>query len=85
MTGPVKMKLALLALGGALAGCGTTPSTRTPVGTTEITAAEVDSDRESAPRVGKSQRNEEADASDLFDKQPERHDKRPGGGFSGHK
>jgi hypothetical protein len=83
MTLPVKMKLGLCAL--LVAGCSTTPSTRPPVGTTEITAAEVETDREKTPRVGKSQRNEDADASDLFDKQPERHEKRPGGGFSGHK
>jgi hypothetical protein len=82
MTHPVKLGLCVI----FLVGCASTPSTRTPVGTTEITAAEVESaNRANTPRVGKSQRAEEADASDLFDKQPERHERRPGGGFSGNK
>jgi len=78
MNRPVKLQLAVIAL--FVAGCSF--SARAPVGTTEITSAEIE--REDVPRVGKPQRGE-ADASDILDKDPERHEKRPGGGFSGYK
>ena len=73
----------------AACGSGQPPAPaapRTPVGTTQLTAAELEGTQE-APQVGQPQRasDDKQERMDDNKRAPKRTDTRPGGGFSGYK